>query len=112
MKTIQPLSNPLFPSDEEAKPQDKNHSADLVRQQIDQIYDKEPNAKEELAEAETARHRSKHQQFMHQLNSSGKSLADIQTAWHQYYIELQDQEKHQVWQEFYANHSRASQYVR
>jgi sortase A len=112
MKTIEPLSNPLFPSDEGGKQPDKNHAADLVRQQIDQIYTKEPNAREELAEAETARHRSKHQQFMHQLNSSGKSLADIQTAWHQYYIELPDQEKHQVWQEFYANHSRASQYVR
>lgn len=110
MKTIQPLGNPLFPEND--KPQEKNSAADLARRQLDEVYAKEPNAREELAEAETAKgHRSKHQQFMHELNQSGKSLADIQTAWHQYYLELTDKEKHEVWREFYANHSRASQYA-
>lgn len=111
MKTIEPLNNPLFPSDEDKAPQPADAAANLIRQQIGNIYDKEPDAKEELSEAETAKRRSKHQRFMHELNGSGKSLAEIQTAWHQYYVELPDQEKHQVWQEFYANHSRASQYV-
>jgi len=110
MKTIQPLGNPLFPDDD--KPQVKNTAADLARRQLDEVYAKEPNAREELAEAETASgHRSKHQQFMHELNQSGMSLADIQTAWHEYYVGLTDKEKHEVWREFYANHSRASQYV-
>lgn len=111
MKTIKPLHNPLFPSDDDDAQQKPNAAADLARQQLEDIYKKEPDAKEELSEAETARHRSKHQQFMHELNNSGKSLADIQTAWHEYYIGLPDQEKHQVWREFYANHARASQYV-
>jgi sortase A len=110
MKTISPIHNPLFPSDEDKKSADQNPAADLIRQQIGNIY-KEPDAQEELSEAETAKHRSKHQQFMHELNNSGKSLADIQTAWHEYYVSLPNHEKHQVWQEFYANHSRASKYV-
>mgnify|MGYP000315356451 CR=1 FL=1 len=110
MKTIQPLGNPLFPDDDQ--PQQKNSAADLARKQLDEVYAKEPSAREELAEAETAKgHRSKHQQFMHELNQSGKSLADIQTAWHEYYVGLSDKEKHEVWREFYANHSRASQYA-
>jgi LPXTG-site transpeptidase (sortase) family protein len=82
---------------------ERNAAADVIRQKIEQIYAaEEPAATEELAEAEVITPRSKHQQFMHDLASSGKSLADIQTAWHNYYISLSDAEKHQVWQEFYA----------
>jgi len=44
---------------------------------------------------------------MHNLSSSGMSLADIQTAWHKYYADLPDNEKHEVWQEFYSEHSKA-----
>jgi sortase A len=47
---------------------------------------------------------------MYQLTTSGKSLADIQTAWHNYYIGLPDDEKHAVWREFYAAHGQAAQY--
>ncbi len=89
----------------------KNKSAgfdpavDLIRQKIDQLHKSEPNAKQELAELEmTKKRRSKHQQFMSELSASGKSLAEIQTAWHNYYISLPDKEKHEVWQEFYRNH--------
>ncbi len=45
---------------------------------------------------------SKHQQYMQQLSNSGKPIAEIQTAWYQYYENLSDIEKNEVWQEFYA----------
>lgn len=78
----------------------------MLRDKIGQLYTHEPSAKAELNDAEAASgHRSKHQQFMHQLSLSGKSLAEIQTAWHQYYVNLPDNEKHQVWQEFYSQHA-------
>ncbi len=85
-------------------------AVDMLRQKISQLYSGEPSAKEELIEAEAAgRHRSKHQQFMHQLSTSGRSLAEIQTAWHNYYVGLPDKEKHAVWQEFYSEHSGSQQ---
>jgi sortase A len=79
-------------------------AADLIRQKIKKIY-QEPSAK---GEAEEVRHHhgrpSKHQAYMKELIESGKSLADIQTAWHNYYLSLPDSEKHEVWNEFYAEH--------
>jgi len=102
----------LPPSNDPITPQ-ANPAAELVRQKLEEIYQKEPDTRQELREAEAARPRSKHQAFMHQLNSSGKSLADIQVAWHEYYAKLPDDEKHQVWHEFYAsaNQSAAGQYL-
>lgn len=35
-------------------------------------------------------------------------MAEIQTAWHNYYVGLPDQQKHEVWQEFYSQQSRPS----
>jgi sortase A len=89
---------------------DNNDAAlDLLRSKINTIYRDEPGAKEEIQEAEAAgTRRSKHQQYMYELSTSGRSLADIQTAWHQYYIELPEAEKHEVWQEFYAQHTSSS----
>jgi sortase A len=90
-----------------------NEAADLIRQKITGLYANEPNAEEEQDEAEHVRHRrSKHQQFMHELTTSGKSLAEIQTGWHNYYIALSDDQKHQVWQEFYREHDKASAYAK
>lgn len=99
MKTIDPLSPP-----------DKdNAAADLIRSKLAELYAEEPDAKEESTDAEQpAVHHSKHQQFMHTLNHSGKSLAEIQTAWHDYYAKLSDKEKHEVWQEFYEQHDHGS----
>lgn len=80
----------------------------LIRDKIDSLYGKEPDAKIEAQEAaEAGQHRSKHQKHMYELSTSGKSLAEIQTAWHQYYTGLPDKEKHEVWQEFYEEHDRA-----
>lgn len=82
---------------------DADAAAALIRQKLDEIYGEEPSAREEAAEAEAVQHRSKHQQFMHELTASGKDLAAVQTEWHNYYQNLPPDEKHQVWQEFYAS---------
>lgn len=75
----------------------------MIRQKLDALYKKEPDAVEEAVESiATPARRSKHQQFMYDLSTSGKSLAEIQTAWHNYYTGLSDHEKKEVWQEFYA----------
>ena len=82
-----------------------NPAVELIRSKISNLYTKEPDAKQELAEAEAPQvHHSEHQKFMQELSASGKSLAEIQTAWHKYYVELPDKEKHEVWQEFYEQH--------
>ncbi len=99
-KVVQPLPGQLGKSD-------PNPAADLIRQKLGDIYGDEPNAKEEKAEVETIAHRSKHQQFMYDLSHSGKSLAAIQTEWHNYYVGLPDHDKHQIWQEFYSAHGQA-----
>lgn len=122
--------NPLFPDDPSQKPSsdggfalpqskkqveplkfdkllESNPAADLIRERLNEIYSAEPNAKQEIAEAEVVPQRSKHQEFMYKLSTSGKGLAEIQTEWHNYYVGLPDNEKHEVWQEFYANNERA-----
>jgi len=95
-------TNPLSPLE---NPQDTDSAAAIIREKLDRIYGKEPDANQELSEAESVSHRSKHQQFMHNLSKSGKDLAAIQTEWHQYYQSLPPQEQHQVWQEFYSSQS-------
>lgn len=91
-----------------------NPAADVIRQKIDSLFTDEPNSKEEIQEvhATPKPQRSKHQQFMYELSESGKSLAEIQTAWHQYYQNLPDAEKHAVWQEFYSEHSKVDHAIR
>lgn len=104
-KTLQPLQRAADPADE---PKQENAAVNLIRQKLDALYADEPSAKQEIAEVETIapRQRSKHQEFMYRLTTSGKSLAEIQTEWHRYYVNLSDAEKHQVWQEFYEANSR------
>lgn len=83
---------------------DANTSAvELIRRKIDALYAEEPSARQELAETRQLPTRSKHQQFMYELSAAGKSLAEIQAAWHAYYAGLSEDEKRQVWQEFYAH---------
>lgn len=96
----------LLPRSEHTLPRpsiDNNPAADAVRAKLKKLYATEPDAFEEEKQAEAANHRSKHQQFMHELNNSGKNLAEVQTAWHNYYVALPDSEKRAVWQEFYAS---------
>jgi sortase A len=84
---------------------DAASAADLIRGKLDRIYAEEPAAEAELAEAEAVPRRSRHQQFMYDLSTSGKDLAAVQTEWHTYYQDLPAEDKHQVWQEFYASQS-------
>lgn len=107
-KVVQPLAGQKDKKDEEANP-----AVELVRQKIQNIYTDEPDAADEERVVEKAgKNRSKHQQFMYKLSTSGKSLAEIQTAWHNYYVNLSDSEKHEVWKEFYENHSKQSSYMK
>lgn len=76
----------------------------LIRQKVANIYQEEPNAKKELAEiVQLPKPLSRHQQYMLDLSKSGRALSEIQTAWHKYYQDLPDIEKHNVWREFYAS---------
>ena len=90
-------------TDEEKASIGANPAADLIREKLDRIYAKEPDALAEEREAEIVKPRSRHQQFMYELSKSGRSLAEIQVAWHEYYTNLPNDQKHEVWQEFYAN---------
>lgn len=95
-----------------ARPSD-NPAADLIRKKVEALFEQEPDAEEEIKEADQApAHRSKHQRFMHSLSMSGKPLAQIQQEWHSYYERLSNEEKHEVWREFYEAHERhASTYT-
>jgi len=96
-KSIKPLHSNLNPA------------ANVIREKISKLYEDEPSAKQELLEAKAEEsHLSKHQKFMLDLSKSGKSLAEIQAAWHNYYLELSDKEKHEVWQEFYQANGRTT----
>ncbi len=84
-----------------------NPAVEMLRNKIDHLYQDEPDTKKEIITSEQAgKHKSKHQAYMHQLSVSGMSLAEIQTAWHNYYQELPDKEKHEVWKEFYSEHGK------
>ena len=89
------------------QPDDNSASfaAEAVRKKISRIHTSEPNALKELAEAEAETRLSIHQQYIRDLKSSGKNLAQIQTDWHKYYQELPEDQKQQVWDEFYASQS-------
>lgn len=85
---------------------DADLATNVIRKKLSRIYAEEPDATQELAEAaDRTSGRSKHQQYMYDLGTSGKDLAAIQTEWHAYYEGLPDKEKHAVWQEFYASQS-------
>jgi LPXTG-site transpeptidase (sortase) family protein len=105
-----------LPNQAQKQPDDdqQNPAADLVRQKVEAAYADEPNATEEaleVTELGPQAKRSKHQQYIYDLTNSGKSLAEIQQAWHEYYAGLTDVQKHEVWQEFYSVHAQASHYA-
>lgn len=89
--------------------EENNPAADLIRQKLNGLYGNEPDARAEAAEvSRLAGHRSPHQEYMYSLSVSGKSEAEIQVAWHEYYQALSDTEKHKVWREFYANQGQVT----
>ncbi len=79
----------------------------MVRAKVLQAYQDAPAT--DQASNDSKPQPSKHQVYMQQLQSSGKSLAEVQTAWHEYYLGLTDEEKHEVWKEFYSSNQN-SQY--
>lgn len=91
-----------------SQPDEKNkdQAADLIRQKVERVYSVEPSAALEEDEIISAEHLSKHQKYMHSLMNSGADLATIQTKWHKYYIALPENEKLQVWQEFYDSQEK------
>lgn len=101
-KAIEPLNKP----ESESSTPDSNPSLNIIRNKLDSIYHKDTEVSNKPTAADAEVHRSKHQKFMHELSSSGKSLAEIQTEWYQYYTDLPNEEKNQVWQEFYDSHNK------
>ncbi len=110
----------MNPKNDHNQPQDdtKNggksqadHAADLIRKKLDDLYANEGPKTEALKGVEAARARSRHQQFMLDLSKSGKSLAEIQIAWHKYYEGLSDQAKHEVWKEFYETNNQSAHFA-
>ena len=90
-----------------------NPAVGLIRDKLARLYGNEPDAAVEAIESyQAGTHKSAHQQFMYTLTTSGKSLADIQTEWHNYYVGLPDDQKHQVWKEFYDTQGQISQFSR
>ena len=81
-------------------------AANLIRTKIDSAYALEPNLYTEINEIKNTGAHSKHQLYMNKLLVSGKSYLDIQAAWHSYYLSLPDNEKHEVWREFYSIQNR------
>jgi sortase A len=113
--TGQDLSLPLPTGPKKAQDEPKaNPAAELIRHKVEAAYTVEPDATTEaldVAQAGKEAKRSKHQQYIYDLTNSGKSLAEIQAAWHEYYDGLSDTEKHEVWQEFYSVHAQTSHYA-
>jgi len=98
---------PVHPGSEKAE---REAATEFIRKKLDRLYSEEPDAEEEIEEMEVIKPHSKHQEFMQELVNSGKSLAEIQTEWHHYYVTLPDNEKHEVWQEFYESNKALSKY--
>lgn len=93
--------------------QDQNAAANIIRQKLAAIYAEPPDTKQELTEI--AHHHqplSKHQRFLQELQQKATSVAEIQTKWHEYYTNLPEAEKHEVWREFYAEQAKHSRYAK
>jgi sortase A len=101
MDDNKPRKDPVLNSSAQA-------AADIARLKLNTLYRKVTNLSDENGESDQTREDflklSKHQKYMDDLTKSGKSLAEIQTAWHNYYANLSDIEKNEVWQEFYDQH--------
>lgn len=97
----------MQPDDDSPQSAD-NPATKLIRNKLASLYAVEPSAEEEIKEINQNGTYSKHQAFIDALNASGKPLDQIQVEWHNYYQSLPDNEKHEVWTEFYSNYSRSA----
>ena len=97
--------------EDQRKEQIKEAAAELIRRKVSNIYADEPGYKEELKEIPpNDKNLSVHQKYVEELHSSGKSSAEIQQLWHQYYESLSDEDKRQVWDEFYKASGQGSEF--
>jgi len=103
------MAEPTLPLPSQNPPTD-DPAVNLIRGKLDDLFSVEPSATAEMGEIENTGASSKHQKYLQSLTTSGKNIAEIQTAWHEYYGHLPDREKHEVWQEFYSNQSRQSHF--
>jgi LPXTG-site transpeptidase (sortase) family protein len=95
-------THPIFP-DNPLRPEPADNAAvELVRAKVARAYGEEPAVTEELEQAKHEKTPSKHQLFLREISQGDKSLAEIQTEWHRYYTQLSDDDKREVWAEFYA----------
>lgn len=105
-RNIQPLN------DVSSSVKGRDEAANVIRQKLEKLYADEPAAEAELQEIEHHHRKpSKHQERLQQIQNEATSVADIQTKWHEYYAQLPENEKHEVWQEFYAEQSKHSRYA-
>ncbi len=88
-----------------------HYATSIVRGKLQRIYSEEPDAKHEISTIQhSGQHLSKHQQYMQKLTNSDASIVEVQTKWHTYYVNLPEDEKHEVWREFYLNQRNASKH--
>jgi sortase A len=103
------MAEPILPIPSQDQPVD-DPAVTLIRGKLAELFEAEPNASDEIEEIKDVGISSKHQKYLQTLTSSDKDIADIQTAWHEYYQGLPANEKHEVWQEFYSNQARQSRF--
>lgn len=110
----QPNSDSSGDSSNHTDAKDHKLAADIIRKKVEEAYRTGPGIEAEAKEIIALGHRqhlSKHQRLVQDLIASGKSLEAMQAAWHQYYAGLPDEQKHEVWREFYANQPQGSHYA-
>jgi len=103
------MAEPTLPIPNQNSPAD-DPSVNLIRGKLNELFEVEPSVANELDEISQVGAISKHQDYLQALTASGKNIAEVQTAWHEYYQKLPDQQKHEVWQEFYSNQSRQTHF--
>jgi len=98
-------------TDKPKKDLNNSKAFELIRLRLNKIYSNSPSIIEEQKVTMIEPNQSPHQQFVKDLISSNKSMAEIQTEWHNYYINLPDDEKFKVWQEFYETNEKRLKFV-
>jgi LPXTG-site transpeptidase (sortase) family protein len=107
-----PLPGEARHDDAHKSPQKEDPAVEVVRRRVDDAFEYEPSAEQEVANVKhdhAKSQSSRHKQFIASLINSGKPMHEIQTAWHEYYAGLPDSQKHEVWNEFYKTHDAPRQ---
>ena len=89
---------------------DKIRAVELIRQKVSRIYQNSPSISDEEEVIDTLPNNSPHQEYVKHLVATENSIATIQTKWHDYYLGLPDEEKFQVWQEFYDSNNKRKEH--